>query len=134
MRRPGCFSGAWRSWHLQVDCLHPKCWTIYYICHSNLLLLVSERSGRDRPLREAACIRIYVPVYVLSSTPFVKALARRANDERLTDRVPKLSFITLFPPGTDRIYGSTCHQHVVPISGDPEVFSRFLTLGNSCFF
>ena len=55
MRRPGCFSRAWSSWHLQVDCLHLKCWTIYYICHSNPFFLVSERSGRNRPLREAPC-------------------------------------------------------------------------------
>ena len=62
--------------------------------------------------------------------PFVKELVGWATAKKLTDRLPKLSHTTLSPPGTDRIYGSTCHQHVVPISGDPDVFFRFLTLGN----
>ena len=59
MRHPGCFPGAWRSWHLQVACLHLICWTTY-ICHSVPFLLVSERSGRNRnrPRREAPCIYI----------------------------------------------------------------------------
>ena len=55
IRRPGCFPGACSSWHLQVICLHPKCWTIYCICHSVPFFLVNERSGRNRPLREAPC-------------------------------------------------------------------------------
>ena len=55
MRRPGCFSGAWSSWHLQVASLHLKCWTMYYIRHSNPFFLVSERSGRNRLLRYAPC-------------------------------------------------------------------------------
>ena len=40
---------------LQVACLHLKCWTIYHICHSVPFFIVSERSGWDRPLREAPC-------------------------------------------------------------------------------
>ena len=28
MLRPVCFIGAWSSWHLEVACLHLKCWTI----------------------------------------------------------------------------------------------------------
>ena len=58
MRRPACFTGSWSSWHLQVACLHLFFWTIYYICHSAPFLLVSERSGRNRPLREAPCIAV----------------------------------------------------------------------------
>ena len=57
IRRPG-FPGACSSWHLQVICLHPKCWTIYCICHSVPFFLVNERSGRKRPLREAPCTYI----------------------------------------------------------------------------
>ena len=59
MRRPGCFPGAWSSWHLHVTCFHLKCWTIYHICHSVPFFLVSERSGQNLPLREAHCV-IYV--------------------------------------------------------------------------
>ena len=62
IRRPGCFPGAWSSWHLHVAYLHLKCWTIHYICHSNPFFLVSERSGWNRPLRGAPCM------YVLGST------------------------------------------------------------------
>ena len=29
VRRPRCFPGALRSWHLQVACLHQRCWTVY---------------------------------------------------------------------------------------------------------
>ena len=47
MQRPGCVPGAWNSRHLQVACLHPKCWTIY-MCHSVPFFLVSERSGWNR--------------------------------------------------------------------------------------
>ena len=49
-------------------------------------------------------------------------LVRLATDKRLSDRLPNPCLITLSPPRMDRIYGSTCHQHVVPISGDPEIF------------
>ena len=39
---------------------------------------------------------------------FVKVLVRWAKGKRLTNRVvPNLSLITLSPPETDRIYGST---------------------------
>ena len=51
MLRPVCFPGAWSSWHLQVACLHLKCWTIYFttsVCNSNPCLFVSELSGRKR--------------------------------------------------------------------------------------
>ena len=55
----------------------------------------------------------------------------------LTDRLPKVSLVTPSPPGTDRIYGSTCHQHVytyvVPISGDREVFFQILDIRISLF-
>ena len=47
MQRPGCVPGAWNSRHLQVACVHPKCWTIY-MCHSVPFFPVSERSGRSR--------------------------------------------------------------------------------------
>ena len=70
----------------------------------------------------------------LFSPPPTKALVRWATGKSITNRLPKLSLITLSPPGADRIYGSTCHQHVVPISGDPEVFQTFLTRGNPLFF
>ena len=54
MRRPGCFRGALSSWHLQVACLHLKCWTIYSCttstCHSVPFCFVSERSGRNVPI------------------------------------------------------------------------------------
>ena len=56
MQHPGCFPRAWRSLHLQVTCLQLKRWTIYYFCHSVPFFLVSESSGRNRPLREAPCI------------------------------------------------------------------------------
>ena len=48
MRRPGCFSGALSSWHWQVDCLHLKCWIIYYeqyICHSVAFSLSASAAG-----------------------------------------------------------------------------------------
>ena len=48
MLRSFCFLGACSSWHLQVACLHPKCWTIYYICHhSNPFFLATACSGRS---------------------------------------------------------------------------------------
>ena len=52
----------------------------------------------------------------LPSTPFVKVSVRLAKGNRL----PNLS------PGTDRIYGSTCHQYAVSIFGDTEVFFQIL--------
>ena len=42
--------GTWSSWHLQIACLHLTVWTV---CSVPFFLLVSERSGRDRPQREA---------------------------------------------------------------------------------
>ena len=64
MLRPVCFPGAWRSWHLQVACLHLQCWTIYcYICHSSAFFLVSDRSGWNHPLREAPC-RLNVDLFL----------------------------------------------------------------------
>ena len=45
-----------------------------------------------------------------------------------------MSPIRTFTYGTEEVYGSTCHQLAVPISGDPEVFFGFLTRGNSLFF
>ena len=50
-----------------------------------------------------------------------------AKGKRLTNRLPILSLITLSPPGTDRILRVNAPPHAVPISGDPEVFFRFLT-------
>ena len=66
MRRPGCFPGAWSSWHLQVAWLHLKCWTIYHIWRS-VPFFLSERSGRKRPLREVPCIS-YFRIYGLRRT------------------------------------------------------------------
>ena len=64
---------------------------------------------------------------------FVKLLARLTTGKRLTDQLPNLSLVTLSPPGTDRIYGSTCHQHAVPIFGDPEIFFQILDKRKSTF-
>ena len=64
----GCFPGAWNSWHLQVACLNLKCWTIYYVCLFVLFFLVSERSRRNRPLREAPCIQHNIRPYVRRCT------------------------------------------------------------------
>ena len=55
----------------------------------------------------------------------VTVLVRWATGKRLSNRLPKLSLTTISHHGTDRIYGSTCHQHVIPIYGDPEVFLSF---------
>ena len=63
----------------------------------------------------------------------VKVLVRWATGKRVSNRLPKLSLLAL-SPGTDRIYGSTCHQYVVPISGGPVVFFRFLTCGKKIRF
>ena len=51
MLRPVCFPVAWSSWYLQVDCLHKKCWIIYYIClvitmHSCLWASLAGRTAR----------------------------------------------------------------------------------------
>ena len=83
-----------------------------------------------------------------TKTVSVKTLVRWATGKRLTNRLPKLSLTTLqtkpynSPPGTDRKYRLTFHQHVVPISGDPtgshhylfnvrigNVFGLYLVLG-----
>ena len=37
----------------------------------------------------------------------VKVSVRWAKGKRLTDRLPNLRLVTLSPPGTDRVYGST---------------------------
>ena len=74
MLRPVCFPGASSSWHLQVACLHLKCWTVYFIttsvCHSNPCFFVSERSGRNRctDIRTATAVQQqnYVRVSMLS--------------------------------------------------------------------
>ena len=72
MLRPGCFPGAWSSWHLQVACLHLK--MLGHLLHLSVIpinmkyysfalrqcivhpfFLVSETSGWNRPRREAPC-------------------------------------------------------------------------------
>ena len=66
---------------------------------------------------------------------FVKVLLRWAKGNRLTNRLPYLSLITLSPPGTDRIYGSTRDTNTRFQSlGIRKYFFRFLTRGNSLFF
>ena len=45
MLRPVCFPGAWSSWHLQVTCLHLKCWTIYLLHISVILIHSSLRAS-----------------------------------------------------------------------------------------
>ena len=45
---------AWTAWHLHVASA-PKYWTQYFICHSVPFFRVSERSGRNRRLRETSC-------------------------------------------------------------------------------
>ena len=67
--------------------------------------------------------------------PFVKALVRCATGKRLTDRLPKLRHITTAGySGSDRIYGSTCHQPAVPISGGPGwVFFQILDMRKFTF-
>ena len=52
-----CCPGAWSSWHWQVACcflLH-LCATCDFLSHS-VVSFMSERSGRNRPLREVPCI------------------------------------------------------------------------------
>ena len=53
--RPVCFRGTWSSWQLQVASLQLQCWALYllHICHPNPFSLLSERSGRNHPVREA---------------------------------------------------------------------------------
>ena len=51
----------------------------------------------------------------------VKVLVCWATGQRLTNRLPNLSLTTPSPAGTDRIYGSICHQHAALFFGDPEV-------------
>ena len=63
----------------------------------------------------------------------VKILVRRIG-KRLTNRLPNLSLLTLSPPRTDRIYGVTCHQHAVPVFGDPVVFFQILDMRKVVFF
>ena len=46
-----------------------------------------------------------------SSISYFRALVRWATGKTLINRLPKLSLVTLSLPGTDRIYGSMCHQH-----------------------
>ena len=41
----------------------------------------------------------------LSTTPFVRALVRWATGKRLTNRLPKLSLVTLSPPLNSGILG-----------------------------
>ena len=74
--------------------------------------------GRGQVVRRTAC-------HGLRPVEYDKALVR-ASGNRLTDRIPKPSLISLPPPGTDRTYGSTCHQHVVPILS-PTRGSNFVT-------
>ena len=67
--------------------------------------------------------------YFTTSTS-LRRNTKRTLGAKLKQTNRKLSVITLSPPGTDRIWGSTCHLHVlyvVPISGDPEAFFRFFT-------
>ena len=57
----------------------------------------------------------------------VRVLVRWAKGKRLTDCLSNLSLTTLCLPGTDRILQVDAPPHAVHISGDPEVFFRFLT-------
>ena len=56
MLRPVCFPGAWSSWQLRVACLHLGSSTTSVI---RTHFSKSERSGRNRPLREAPCTYAY---------------------------------------------------------------------------
>ena len=79
--------------------------------------------------------RVSLPAWLGRGLTAVKASVRWATGKGLTDRLraQTMPYNTL-PPGTHRIYGSTCHQRVVPIYGDPEALFRLLTPGNSLFF
>ena len=45
MLRPVCFPGAWGSWHLQIACLHAKCWTMYFLHLSAIPIHSSSRAS-----------------------------------------------------------------------------------------
>ena len=47
MRRPGCFPGAWSSWHLQVVSLHLKSWTSLSVSFASFSILPCERAERS---------------------------------------------------------------------------------------
>ena len=74
MQRPGCFPGAWRSWHLQVVNLH----LITDLCqlHFTLVLFkpffVSERSGRklraERSVFYTIRVRAFTSIAVARSS------------------------------------------------------------------
>ena len=55
-RRPGCFLGAWSSWHKEVVSSHLKSWTFLFVscafCYSSLW----ERSGRRKPPAERSAL------------------------------------------------------------------------------
>ena len=84
--------GAWSSWHLQVACLHLVVWTVCPVPS----FVVSERTGQNRPLREAlVCIlRISWSVFfnALNSNAFI--LTRKNDDATRThvQSVETLSF------------------------------------------
>ena len=44
MRRPGCFPGAWSSWHLQVVSLHLKWWTSLSVSFAFCSILPRKRA------------------------------------------------------------------------------------------
>ena len=70
----------------------------------------------------------------------VKALVRWATGKRLTNRLPKLSLITLSPLWTAGflvfVWGRTCllRSSIQSLGTQGERFIRFLTWGNSLFF
>ena len=57
MRRRGCSSRAWNSLHLQAACVCTSTFGPSVCCVP--FFLVSERSGRNRPPREALCIYVW---------------------------------------------------------------------------
>ena len=59
MRRPGCFPGAWSSWHLQLVGLHLKLYILRSVSYAfcSKFFLVSERSGgRRKPHAERSAL------------------------------------------------------------------------------
>ena len=66
-------------------------------------------------------------------------IVRWATGKRLTNRLPKLNFTTISPPGTagysgpDRIHGSTCHPLVVPVRGTQGEYFSGSTWESSSF-
>ena len=90
MRRPGCFPGAWTSWNLLSSRLFaPKILDhLLHICHSVPLFHVSERSRRNRSLREAPCIII---PYAITCTWYMSTFAafrkwiRKQNEAQQLD-------------------------------------------------